>query len=270
MSEQLVKARDELPQKLKMVPLEQCLIDPPSEVIDRLRLDLVYQKALCVLYHRFLGHEKFEQEHHSCILAAETIVKHSISMLEAAQPGGQLAAFKIMLVRHIHDFNLAAMILCSELQRGASSERSTAPQSVVDANVRSMLLQACHLWNAPNLPSRKAQVALDAILAFLKSKDLHSTPAENPRTEISALTERLIPRNGDAALPTPDSLGLYDSAALFDFTAEHYPDGYSAGHDSGFASLFGRTSTNFGDEQADYFMPLAQRPPEMCFDQGVK
>ncbi|KAF2236093.1 hypothetical protein EV356DRAFT_498937 [Viridothelium virens] len=238
MSERLEKAKDELPQKLRMVPLDQCLIDPPTEVIYRIRLELVYQRALCVLYHRFLGHEKSEREHQSCIFAAEAVVKQSISMLEAAQPGGQLAVFRIMLIRHIHDFNLAAMILCSELQRGAYSGGIASLQNTVSPNVQSMLLQACHLWNASKLPSPKAQVALNAIVAFLKSQDLQLIRSEDRRTDTDALAEELIPGDGDAAVLSAASVGLYDSAALFETAAEGFPGGYFEGHDLAFSSLF--------------------------------
>ena len=233
MHERLTDARNALPRKLKMVPLDQSLVDSPTEVIDRLRLEFVYQRSLCMLYHRFLGNSKADQEHASCILAAETIVKHSVSMLEAAQPGGQLAALKIMLVRHIHDFNLAAMILCSELNRSSRPPGNEVRRSAMDPAMRSLLLRACYLWNAPNLPSPKAKVALQAMVTFLEATPTQTTQVEKRTSDVGIAVEEVVPTEFSI-----DSFGLYDNITISEIAAEGYPDVTFDGLDSVFSSLF--------------------------------
>ena len=242
MRKRLAEARNELPRQLRMVPLDQSLIDLPSKVIDRLRLEMAYQKALCILYHRFLGQRKLEEEHRSCILAAETIVRYSISMLEAAQPGGQLAPVKIMLVRHIHEFNLAAMILCSELKRSASSRKSGPPQSIMDPNTQPMLLQACHLWNTPDIPSPKAQVALDAMISFLEASDIQNTQSEKDGFNTEVLTEEQESGESHLTMPPINSCPHYDSTALFEISDDGHLDMSFEGYDSVFSNLFEQTS----------------------------
>ena len=222
LSDRLETARNELPQKLRMIPLDQCLVDSAIEVVDRLRLELVYQRALCILYHRFLGNPNFEREHQTCVRAAEAIVRHSISMLEAAQPGGQLAFLRIMLFRHVHEFNLAAMILCSELKRDASSAKNPVLHSKVDPNIRSLLLRACNLWKAPDIPSSKARVALDAVVAFLKANEPREIRPERQWDDPGVLVEEILPDDVDIEAPSMDSFDFYDSVTL----SEIAPDGF--------------------------------------------
>ncbi|KAI9659037.1 MAG: hypothetical protein M1821_001997 [Bathelium mastoideum] len=247
LSERLKEARNELPQKLKIIPLDQCLIDSPTEVIDRLRLELAYQKALCILYHRFLGNPHFEDEHHQCVLAALAIVKYSIAILEATEPGGKLASLKIMLVRHIHDFNLAAMILCAEIKRAEALGTMMAPRCVMDANVRSLLLQACHLWNVPNLPSSKAQVALDAMIAFLNAGSHQNTWSEKCLAEMGVPVEEPLAGNGFTARFSAGSFGLYDSATLLGIAAGSLPEARYERSDSLFSGLFEQTHASISE-----------------------
>lgn len=171
MYDRLLEEKSQLPRNLVMVPLDQCFMDSPRQIVDRFRFDFAYQTAVCVLYSRSvansIGGAGCSEARDHRIRAARTIVKHSISMLEAVQPGGLLAQLKILVVRHIHDFNLAAIMLCLELKHlTTGSDAETLRQLTED--IRPKLIHACSLWNSPDIPSPKARNAIETVLRFLR------------------------------------------------------------------------------------------------------
>lgn len=202
---QMEDARTKLPYKLKMRPIEETFVDSPAEIVDRVRLEFVHQKSLCVLYRRFMGCPGFEEEHGRCVAAAMTIVRLSISVLEASQPGAQLAQVRIQFVRHIHDFLFAGAVLCAALKvsRGDSAELTFVGVPRQD-DIRTMLLQACRMWNTPGIPSSKAQLGLHTMLHFLGKQ---SSPAPSFPRSVSVDTSM--------ALETPGTMAAADSLISF-------------------------------------------------------
>lgn len=189
----LKNVRAQLPQKLKMMPLEESLIDSPSKIVDRVRIEFRYQKCLIVLYRRFMGSPEFEEERQQCINAAIAIVHLTISVLEASEPGAQLAQVRILLVRHLHDYILAASLLCVELRRLEScSTRPTRPTTLgalEEDAVRSTLLQACHMWKAGGIPYQRAQLALNTMVDFLERSQSHISVDTNDERSGFLLSE---------------------------------------------------------------------------------
>jgi hypothetical protein len=172
LDQKLECARSRLPEKLQMKPLEQSFIDSPTQIIDRLRLEFIYLRGLCLLYRRYLGDEQYSQERDRRVQAASSMVALCASMLPLCQPGQQLAPLKILIIRYLHDFNFAAVLLCAELKNGAARPpflNANSTSSHVDlALIRPKLLTACQLWNEIGRPSAKASVALHAITSFLQ------------------------------------------------------------------------------------------------------
>ena len=160
--------RNRFPHKLKMIPLDQSFMDPPELILDRFRLQLLHLKAVCVLYRPFVE-SGYEEESQCCLNAAGDIVRQCIPLVEAAQSGGQLAGCAVSICRHVHDFNLAAVILCSELKRQSASpsERSPKDRSV---QLRPLLLRACLLWSLSGITSPKARHAIRAVQRFLQQE----------------------------------------------------------------------------------------------------
>lgn len=158
----LMEAYEQLPSVLKFVPLDQSFTDPPQLVVDRFRLELMHRKALCVLYRPFLGKSESEKESKLCLDASEELLRLSIPLAEACRPGGQFAGWKVYVHRHVHDVNLAAMLLCSEMKR-AQSRPNDQDWS---ARVRNLILQACIVWSHSGITSPKARQCLAAIEKF--------------------------------------------------------------------------------------------------------
>lgn len=174
LDQRLHHARSQLPEKLQMKPIEQSFIDSPTQIIDRLRLEFIYLRCLCLLYRRYLGDEQYGQERDRRIQAASSMVDLCTSMLPLCKPGQQLAPLKILIIRYLHDFNFAAVLLCAELKysttRPPSLENATTSSNNDLALIRPKLLEACQLWNEIGRPSAKASVALHAVTSFLQEQ----------------------------------------------------------------------------------------------------
>ena len=210
--------RNGLPRILKAIPLSEAFLDPPELIFDRFRLESLYLKALCVLYRPFVGQAVESEGKTRCLDAALKLVEWQIPVLEIAQPGGQLAPHVVFLSRHVHDFNLAAMLLCYELKR-SSNPVEEEPRSIQPKKVRSTVLQACALFNALGITSPKARHALKAMERFLRQ------PVQRPDEVVSA---DALSGNGIDTTPSDDWMNgdgfLNDSFSLptstdFDYIA---------------------------------------------------
>ena len=211
----LDKIHNSLPQVLKTVPISDCILDPPELILDRFRLESLYLKGLCVLHRPFVSQAGQNEGKQRCLDAALRLVECQIPVLEAAQPGGQLAPSAVFLCRHVHDFNVAAMLLCYEMKRAsadfADSERSTAG-GFEEKKVRETVLQACALYNVLGVTSAKARHALRAMQRFLLQSS-SGTPngataastASNTDASVASNPADFVGELADAEYPLPSS-----------------------------------------------------------------
>ena len=224
---ELDDARNRLPAQLKMIPIDQSFVDPPGLMLDRLRMELMYQRSLCILYRSFLAQAGYETERQYCLGAAEELVRQTIPLVEVSQPGGLLGSTGAVFVRrHVHDFNLAAMLLCSEIKK-----QSTRGSDELSARLKPVLLQACTLWNFSGVASPKARHAIRAVERFL---------LQDPYTTDMATEMTAVP-------PTESGMGVFDPSMSSDvpligpeamgFVNNALP-AFSLAHDPMFQDLF--------------------------------
>lgn len=109
----LVQARGSWPKILQLIPFDQAFGDSNEMMLNRYNLEFLYLKAVCILFRDHLGRPGAEQDH--CLAAAERLVHHQLSMLKNAQPGHKLESSTVFLKHHVHDFNLATMLLCLDV-----------------------------------------------------------------------------------------------------------------------------------------------------------
>ena len=166
LQERLSNTRDSLPQVLKTIPMSQAFRDPPELILDRFRLESLFWKAMCVLYRPFVGKTGHHEARARGLSALLCLIRCQIPVLEAAQPGEQLASSAVFLSRHVHDFNFAAMLCCYELMRTPRKIESGWSESQ-KKDLCSMVLRACWLWNILGVTSPKARHALRATEQFL-------------------------------------------------------------------------------------------------------
>ena len=181
--ERLDVVRNGLPQALKFLPLDQCFMDSRGQTLDRYRLELQYHKSLCVLYRRFLGQKGCDEEHQYCLQAAEATMLTLIPLLQDAQGGGPMAGYFVLIYRHIHDFNLAAILICAEIKRimsiGASAKED---DKALTARVIPMSLHLCEMWGACDAVSGKARHAVRAVEMFLQQMSMEASVRSTPST----------------------------------------------------------------------------------------
>jgi hypothetical protein len=100
--------------------------DPSYTIMHRIMLETMYLKTLCILHREYLGREarrnpQFQTSAHSCKVAAERIIEIHIELDGEIQPGGRLYEDRYMVNSlTLHDFLIAAMILCVELSEAGS------------------------------------------------------------------------------------------------------------------------------------------------------
>ncbi|KAF2164539.1 hypothetical protein M409DRAFT_56379 [Zasmidium cellare ATCC 36951] len=168
---ELQNIRGEIPEHLLVKPLEEYSLNPPSDIMYRFRLEFAFQRTKCVLYQRFMG-GRLDMKSVECINAAEAIVQCCNALPKIVNSGHQWARFKLFSTRHIHDFLLAAMLLCSVMKR-------KSPKKPERTLVGRSLISVCAGWLSTGLLSNRLKLAVEAILRYLASgypEQSHPTP----------------------------------------------------------------------------------------------
>ncbi|KAI1501100.1 hypothetical protein F5X99DRAFT_212986 [Biscogniauxia marginata] len=117
-----------VPAFMKVRPLDECVTDPPTLLVQRFGLASLYQKSRCVLHRRYLVEAEprggeHEYSRRTCLEAALALLDYQHTMIESGRPGGMLsekAWFAYSLA--INDFLLADMIVALAIQNGIYSE----------------------------------------------------------------------------------------------------------------------------------------------------
>ncbi|EGC44140.1 C6 transcription factor [Histoplasma capsulatum var. duboisii H88] len=103
-------------------PTEPAVAESPGSIRRRLMLDLMYQKARCMLHRKYYtlswNNLQYMYSRQTCIEAAMTTLRQQAVLHQELQPGGMLHQFKWMKMSLIaHESLLSAMILCMYLDR---------------------------------------------------------------------------------------------------------------------------------------------------------
>lgn len=182
LGQRLTETRERLPSRLKWKPLDECIIDRPMQIAHRLRIEMAYLKACCLLYLPYLraGTETSQSFGGECLTAALEIVQRSNEILSATSHGGRLIEAKVLIARHVHDFNLAAMILCRQLKRQGEKVFEGNTDGIDTSYLRSLLSQTCEQWNQTTNLSRRSQFALNAVKSFVAANGVDQQSPHEP------------------------------------------------------------------------------------------
>ncbi|KAI7431683.1 hypothetical protein KC336_g4549 [Hortaea werneckii] len=259
--ERLVQARKDLPPQLQMVRIEQSFLDSPEAIMHRYSLEILHQKAICILYRRALNDSHSFEARSRCLDSAQKIIKHIIELLETGWPISHFAASIMSIRRHIHDFVFVAMLLCLELKAQMSSSSRELSKNGEDWSVfvREQLLKGCQLWERAGVTWPKARHALRAIERFVQpdpislerinaSADSSQLPAswdiggaqrsDFPRNQLQAGTLGVF--TSDAT--NPGDMQLFSSTDMETLGPAHE-------WDSLFRDVFGPSHSAVGDDQ---------------------
>lgn len=206
----------------KMRPLDQSVADPAELILRRYTLELLYQKARCVLHRRYLGEVhsnlRYAYSRWACMSASKEILRHQVDLYHETQPGGILykdRQFPNSL--QYADYLLAAMIICLEL----SSNQITGPQLshanndvAVVIKGREDLLAALEMSHSifeksrqKSADAQKAYAALTLMLQRVKNESQLLSPQRESQlqslaSEPSAAPASKTPCSADIAFQT--------------------------------------------------------------------
>ncbi|KAA8642975.1 hypothetical protein EYZ11_007259 [Aspergillus tanneri] len=199
-----------VPVSLRFRPLEECIADPPTAIMDRYNVDLMYQKARCDLHRRYLAHQRWNPTYaysrRQCLDAARTVLRHQSDIFDASAPGSQLGCtsffFSSCVVMH---FRVAAMIISLEiscqsrydlLQELSASERQTI---LADRQqLCQELTRSYAIWNHLRPQSKEAATTADALQIMLKIANTHLQHGATLGQD-----EPSVPSTGADLMPVP-------------------------------------------------------------------
>ncbi|KAF7517184.1 hypothetical protein PCG10_001502 [Penicillium crustosum] len=162
-----------VPDFLKRRDTNQSLMDSSEIILNRCNIELLYLKGLVVLHRRYIRYEhqdaKFETSRRFCVEAALEILARQVDLHQAFQPGGRLHEDQWMLSSlTIHDFLLAAMVICLDISVRLESHTTAFVDERADHGFVSREISALktsqRIWaaNSHRSPeSRIASLALD-------------------------------------------------------------------------------------------------------------
>lgn len=132
------EAQGQIPPPLQNRSIASSFADSSTIIMARIDCEMLYRKTLCVLHRKqmILGNAYSTSV---CTESATEILKHLIDLHKELQPGGQLYAEQWILSSFaVHDFQLAAMILCLALSQNRKAkvrqhtENSSESQAQLD------------------------------------------------------------------------------------------------------------------------------------------
>jgi Fungal specific transcription factor domain len=194
-----------MPEALKRRDVNRSFMDPSALIWERCSIELLYLKGLIVLHRRYISYESqspiFAASRRACVDAALDILARLVDIHKACEAGGRLFDDRWMFYSiPLHDFLLAAMVVCLDLSVRMRSDTTTptgeqGPQELT-AKEYQALQSSLHIWTNVGSIFPEAHTAALAIDLMIKKV----TVAEN-----------------EANLPAPDNASSADTTLAFDF-----------------------------------------------------
>lgn len=173
---ELRKSYRAIPQAIKYIPMSQSFVEAPSVILNRLKVELMYQKSLCILHRRYMASNVTSKV--ICQTAAMGILTELISIHQETQLGGRLNRERWMISSiHASDFYLAILIVCSIV----STRNPGGSQKSLDAQhyemMVSLLRQAYEICGRQRSKSQEGSRVTDTLATILAK--LENKPAEH-------------------------------------------------------------------------------------------
>ncbi|PGH26510.1 hypothetical protein AJ80_01824 [Polytolypa hystricis UAMH7299] len=222
----LIDGQRAIPYALQMLPMEASVTNPPFVIMRRFTLDLFYQKCLCILHRKFFNlawsNPQYQYSRNTCITAAKAILKHQAVLHRETQPGGLLHRDKWMLSSlTMHDFLLAAMIICLDLDRTyeptALQHTEEDRQEMIQA-----LEQSYEIWKTSASTVKTAYKATK-VLSIILRKVGSPVAAGEMSTETSSSVTAAFNNGADVNMVSSSSYPMTTESAPAQFHHHHAP-----------------------------------------------
>lgn len=196
LDKKLEKAHDDIPPLLRMRTFSLSIPDPVDLIMQRLWIELMYQKARIVLHRRYFtvarSDNRYRYSHFACIDAATLILQHQFDIHNEMVPGGRLSKERWFLSSlSTHDFLLANMMLCLELShllRKRDGDFDTTPEPIDKERLLNIISTSRTIWQARCDESAEATRAfkiLSRMLTISTGVQYDGAPESSPMAEIS-------------------------------------------------------------------------------------
>ncbi|TVY17050.1 Pyrrolocin cluster transcription factor fsdR [Lachnellula arida] len=123
----LRELKNDMPPHLRLRPLEECMHDPATLLMQRFNIDIFWHKTMCVLHRKYIArarqNPRYAHSRRACVDASMEILRHQAKLHRESQPGGRLRSMKWFITSLTkHDYLLGAMIVCLDLHYDQVSE----------------------------------------------------------------------------------------------------------------------------------------------------
>ncbi|TAQ85030.1 hypothetical protein B7494_g6642 [Chlorociboria aeruginascens] len=112
---------------LRLRPVEECMHDPATLLMQRFNVDILWQKTMCVLHRKYITrarqNPRYAHSRRACVDASMEILHHQAKLHQESQPGGRMRTMKWFISALTkHDYLLAAMVVCLDLHYDSIAE----------------------------------------------------------------------------------------------------------------------------------------------------
>lgn len=167
LDKKLEEAHEAIPPLLRMRSFSLSITDPVDIIMQRLWIELMYQKARIVLHRRYFtiarDNNRYRYSHFACIDASEKTLQHQFDVHNEMLPGGRLSKERWFLSSlSTHDFLLANMMLALELSHllPKNNQDGTDPGLVDRERLLSIISTSRNIWQA------RCEESVEAARAF--------------------------------------------------------------------------------------------------------
>ncbi|KAF4633065.1 hypothetical protein G7Y89_g5061 [Cudoniella acicularis] len=275
----LREIRDNMPPHLRLRPMDECIHDPATLLMQRFNVDIFWQKTMCVLHRKYIArarqNPRYAHSRRACVDASMEILRHQAKLHRESQPGGRMRAMKWFISSLTkHDYLLGAMVVCLDLHYDTISETLIDRPPNYDpyfwtpaqrAEMLKALETSQEIWKQSAETSMEAYKASNILGIMLeKLKCPKGQPAEGPTTTTEAFAQfdedNLRPEHSAAMTLGMLSGGLTpNSAAMFGSTAQSPGGTRYANMDMSMADSSGSTGltpNNFAMENINPFAAM--------------
>ncbi|KAH8756727.1 hypothetical protein F5883DRAFT_429352 [Diaporthe sp. PMI_573] len=217
---QLARKFEAMPAFMKVRPLEECVTDPPFQVIQRFGIAALYHKSICVLHRRYLVGKASRREHdysrRRCLLAALALLEYQNIVFEAAKPGGMLSQngwFVSSLA--MHDLLLAAMVVYLVIQNDHYAEPGgdfhwTRKDTVLPSKKQLMeaLKRSYRIWTEVAIAAPEVRKAPEVLAVMFRKIEKSRAAKGEP---VSMLDE--LPRPSGPTMSSVPEQGTFNTSS---------------------------------------------------------
>jgi hypothetical protein len=190
----LADAYKSIPATLQVRPFASSVADPVELLMQRLWIELMYQKARIVLHRRYFSiahtNSRYQRSYYECIQASMILLQYQFDIYNEMQPGGRLAKEQWFLSSlSTHDFLLADMILCLELSHLLQKGTPKGDEAVDREKLKQIISASRNIWKVgceKNPEAMRAFKILSRMLSLAAGTSYDTSPGTPIQIEEAA------------------------------------------------------------------------------------